>query len=215
MHPPAVTMGEAPPEPRVMRQNAPGSPGGAPSTPPPGFSGFVETHGIVSLEAEHFTQKVDHNGAGWEIIPGLGRTGDAVAIFPTTVASIDPARLAADAPRLEYQVFFSAAGDVTATLNLLPTQPIGGGNGLRLALALDDQAPETVTAGAEVGSRAWAQRVLNELVTASTTLHVPAPGMHRLQIYMVDAGVVLDKIVLARDGPPPGYLGPPETRVAQ
>lgn len=186
-----------------------------PAAVPAGIDGFVEANGVVSVEAEHYTQEVDRGGAGWEVIPGLGRTGDSVAVFPTTAVSIKPARLAADAPRLEYQVYFFTAGDVTAMVNLLPTQPIGAGNGLRLALAIDDDAPQMVTAGAEVGSRAWAQCVLSEVITAPVRLHVPSAGAHVLKIFMVDAGVVLDKIVIDCGGLKPDYLGPPETRVAK
>ena len=38
-------------------------------------------------------------------------------------------------------------------------------------------------------------------------------GAHNLKIYMVDAGVVLDKIVIDTGGLKPSYLGPPETRI--
>ena len=65
---------------------------------PAGYE-FIETNGVVSIEAEHFKSKQDRNGAGWEIIPGLGRTGDSVAVFPTTAQSIATNRLTTDAPR--------------------------------------------------------------------------------------------------------------------
>ncbi len=194
---------------------AAGKPASPPATAPAGFDGFVETDGVVSIEAKHYTQKVDRRGAGWEVVPGLGRTGDAVAIFPTTTASIGPAQLMTEAPRLDYRVYLSTIGEITVGVNLLPTQPIRTGNGLRLAVALDDQPPQLVTAGTEVGSPEWAQSVLNEVLTATVRLRVPAAGMHVLRVYMVDAGVVLDKIVINCGGLQPSYLGPPETRVAK
>ena len=98
-----------------------------------------------------------------------------------------------------------------ARLDLLPTQPIRTGAGLRLAAALDDQVPQILTTGAEVGSPAWAQSVLNEVVSASVRLRVPTAGAHVLRVFMVDAGVVLDKIVIDCGGLKPNYLGPPET----
>lgn len=39
-------------------------------------------------------------------------------------------------------------------------------------------------------------------------------GRHVLRVYMLDPGVVLDKIVLDAGGARPSYLGPPETRAA-
>jgi len=195
--------------------NAAEGPAHAPAKAPAGFDGFIETNGVVSIEAEHYTDKIDQGGAGWEVIPGLGRTGDAVAVFPTTAASLEPAQLMTDAPRLDYRVHLSTAGEITAIVNLLPTQPILTGNGLRLAVALDDQLPQLVTAGVEVGSPEWSQSVLNEVLAVSTRLRVPAAGAHVLKIYMVDPGVVVDKIVIDCGGLKPGYLGPPETRVAK
>jgi len=64
-----------------------------------------------------------------------------------------------------------------------------------------------------VPSRAWSLRVLNATTTGQTTLEVAAAGSHVLKIYMVDPGVVLDKIVLDVGGLRPSYLGPPETKV--
>ncbi|HEY0724041.1 MAG TPA: hypothetical protein VGD41_08685, partial [Pyrinomonadaceae bacterium] len=46
-----------------------------------------------------------------------------------------------------------------------------------------------------------------------STHDVATAGAHTLKIYMVDAGVVLDKIVIDTGGLKPSYLGPPETRV--
>jgi hypothetical protein len=138
-----------------------------------------------------------------------------MTVFPTTAASIDPMQLMTEAPRLDYRVYLSTVGEITAVVNLLPTQPIQTGNGLRLAVTFDDQPPQLVTASAEVGSPEWAQSVLNEVLTATARLRVPVAGAHVLKIYMVDAGVVLDKIVINCGGLRSSYLGPPETRMAK
>jgi hypothetical protein len=191
------------------------NPANVPGVASSGASGFVETGGVVSIEAEHFTGQVDRGKTGWKIIPGLGRTGDSVAVFPTTAASIEPANLLTSAPRLDYRVSFSTTGELRVRLDLLPTQPIRSGAGLRLAVAIDDQMPQILTAGAEVGSPAWAQSVLDEIVSTSVRLRVPTAGAHVFRVFMVDAGVVLDKIVIDCGGLKPSYLGPPETRLAK
>jgi hypothetical protein len=187
-----------------------------PRTPRPGdLSGFVEDRGVVSIEAEHFTNQVDRGGAGWRVIPGLGRTGDSVAVFPTTAPSVEPSRAARDAPVLEYSLYLFKPGRVTVNCYLVPTQPLQAGRGLRYAVGVDDEPAHAVAAGAgvEVTSRPWSLSVLNETMTGSTTHEVSTAGPHVLRIYMVDAGVVLDKIVVDAGGLRPSYLGPPETRV--
>jgi len=168
--------------------------------------------GFVSLEAEHFTRKVDRAGAAWEIIPGLGRTGEgSVAIFPTTASSLAPEKIALEAPRLDYDVRFATAGEFPVTVYLVPTHPLAGG-ALRFALALDDAPPQLVALEFKDGGADWARGVLDAARTATAKLAVPSPGAHTLKIFMVDAGVVLDKLVVDCGGLAPSYFGPPESR---
>jgi hypothetical protein len=188
-----------------------------PQTPRPNIRGFVEVGGGVAIEAEHFNGQVDRAGAGWRVIPGLGRTGDSVAVFPTTAPSVEPTRIKSDAPMLEYQLHLFKPGQVTVKCYLAPTQPLQIGRGLRYAVGLDDEPPQVVAVGAgvEVSSKPWSLNVLNATITGSTTHEVTTAGPHILKIYMVDAGVVLDKIVMDAGGVRPSYLGPQETAVLQ
>ncbi|HEX8070246.1 MAG TPA: glycosyl hydrolase 115 family protein [Pyrinomonadaceae bacterium] len=183
---------------------------------PESLTGFVESGGAVAIEAEHFTGRRDGARAAWQTIPGLGRTGDSVAVFPTDAASVAPERLARDAPALEYRLHLFSAGEFALTCYLLPTHPVRAARGLRFAVGLDDAPPQVVaaSAGVEVTSREWAQHVLDATTKATTTLRV-APGAHTLRVYMVDPGVVLDKLVLDTGGVRPSYFGPSETRVAR
>jgi len=174
---------------------------------------FVASNGVIAIEAEHFSNKTDRAGVGWQVIPGLGRTGDSVTIFPTTAASIDPARVSNDAPALEYQLNLFQEGKVTVTYYLVPTHPLQGSSGLRFAVAFDDQTPAVVTVGGEleVPSLAWSRNVLSATITGASSYRVTRAGPHVLRIYMIDPGVVLDKIVIDAGGIRPSYLGPPET----
>ena len=179
---------------------------------------FVESDGVVSILAGHFSGKVDRPGAAWRIVPGLGRTGDAVAVFPTTAPSVDPARAAIDAPSLQYNVYLFHAGEAGIRYNLIPTQPIRYGTSLRFAVAVDDEPARLVRVeagtGAEAGSsRAWQENVLDN-TTVAATRQILSAGAHTLRIYMVDPGVVLEKIVIDAGGLRPSYLGPPETLVS-
>lgn len=180
---------------------------------PKSLKGFVESGGVISMEAENFTKKIDRAGAGWQIIPGLGRTDDSVAIFPTTARSIDTKQLINQAPFLEYQFYVFTPGDFDVTCFLVPTQPLRAG-GLRYAIGLDESPPQIVIVGAdaEVSSRQWAQNVLNAATFGTNRISVSA-GQHKLKVYMIDAGVVIDKIVLNGGGLQPSYLAPPETAV--
>lgn len=180
---------------------------------PPNFAGFVESKGVISIEAEHFTAKTPANGADWEVIPGLGRSGDSVAIFPTTMPSVPLRQLLTNAPRLDYALWLTTTGQTAFYVYFLPTHPIIPGDRLRLAVGLDDDTPQPLEVIVKVGSPEWAQGVLNATRTASVKLAVHKPGAHTLRVYGVDPGVVIDKIVCDCGGLRPSYLGPPETCV--
>lgn len=162
-----------------------------------------------ALEAENFTRKVDRPSAGWQVIEGLGRTGKgAVALYPVTAPAINIHTLPQQAPRLEYEVNFPSAGEVTVHFYLIPTHPLIG-NTLRFAVALDNNAAQLVELDVKDGGTEWAQGVLNATRTVTANITVTHIGQQTLQIYGVDAGVLLDKIVVDVDGLPPSYLGLP------
>jgi hypothetical protein len=158
-----------------------------------------------ALEAESFTRKVNSANAVWELIPNLGRTGEgSVAVFPNVILKLE----ASQAPRLEYDVSFSKAGEFTLQAYLIPTHPLTGTE-LKFAVAIDDAVPQIVALDVKDGGKEWAQGVLNATRVATTKISVANAGKHTLKIYGVDAGVVLDKIVIDIDGLPETYLGLP------
>jgi hypothetical protein len=175
--------------------------------------GFVESDGVVAIEAEHFTSKQDRAGAGWQIIPGLGRSGNAMAVFPTIAPSIDLGSIVEKSPLLEYGTSLFSTSNVTVTCYLAPTHPVKYGKGLRYAVGFDNEEPHVVTIDTDVQSRNWSHNVLNSSATGVTTHVIAGDGPHVLKIYMIDPGVVLDKIVLDAGGLRPSYLGPEETRI--
>lgn len=187
----------------------------APWTPPaysPLAASAASAANFMAIEAERFTRKTDRPGVAWEVVPGLGRAGNSVTLFPTTASPIEADRLKTAAPRLDYVVTFPSAGEFTATIDLVPTHPISG-PALRFAIALDDASPRVVALEVKDGGPDWAQGVLNATRIATTTITVPTPGAHTLRVFGVDPGVVLDRIVIGPPGQvPPGYLGPADTR---
>jgi len=167
---------------------------------------------VIAIEAEHFSRNLGRGeAAAWQTIPGLGRTGEgSVAVFPTTAPVVELAKAATDAPRLDYAVNFTAAGEFTLQTYLIPTHPFAGGS-LRFAVALDEAAPQLVELVVQDGGAQWAQGVLNNTRIATTRLKVPMPGAHTLHIFGLEPGVVLDKLVIDCGGLKPSYLGPAET----
>jgi hypothetical protein len=143
----------------------------------------------------------------WVTIPGLGRTLSGVTAFPVTAPRQTPA---GDAPHLEYRMVLFAGGDVTVRAIVSPTLDVHA-NGLRYAVSFDDQPPYTVDIVADTTLRAWEQRVSDNANVTVTRHHLAGAGEHVLKFWMVDPGVVLQKLVVERGAVRPSYLGPAES----
>jgi hypothetical protein len=123
---------------------------------PAGAAQFAEKDGYVSIEAEHFTRNTAHGGAQWQVIPDWGRSGDSVAVYPVTTASIDsPGDIVAQAPRLEYDMTTTSFGQVEVTTYCVPTRRIHEGRGLRYAVAIDDEPPQIVDIARRSSESGW------------------------------------------------------------
>jgi hypothetical protein len=61
------------------------------------------------------------------------------------------------------------------------------------------------------GNREWEQSVKDASRTIRSSHKLAKAGHHTLKIWMVDPGVVLQKIVVDLGGLRPSYLGPPES----
>jgi hypothetical protein len=173
--------------------------------------GFVEAHGYVSIDAVHTERRVARGGARWRTVRGLGRRTGAVEAVPSTAVPVT-GDFAGRAPELRYRVRFANAGTFPVTVFRLPSLDERGLR--RVAVALDDQ-PATVLSGQAVatGNRgdAWARNVEEGVEKLTAAVTVAAPGEHVLRVFMVDAAIAVDQIVVDTGGLPATYLAPPES----
>lgn len=171
--------------------------------------GFVDAGGYVSIEAEHFTKAIDAPPIKWQVIPNLGRTLSGVTTFPTTAPSQTPG---GESPRLEYDMHLTEGGPVTVRAYLSPTLNFTRSDGLRYAISFDDEPPQIVNIHSDNTSvPGWEQMVGDNINIKSTKHELSQPGKHVLKFWMVDPGVVLQKLVVSRGDLPASYLGPPES----
>ncbi|MDO7851298.1 glycosyl hydrolase 115 family protein [Hymenobacter convexus] len=178
----------------------------------PAGTGFLESNGYVSIEAEHFTKAVNAGGITWQGLPDLGRTLGAVTTFPVTAAA--QATPGGASPHLEYRVTLTQPGPVTVRAYLAPTLDFTNSTGLRYAVSFDDEAPQIINLHTGLkpdnGNRPWEQAVADNIIIKASQ-HTVAAGPHVLKFWRVDAGVVLEKLVVHRGELPASYLGPPES----
>src|SRR6266581_2890590 len=172
------------------------------------LDGFVESDRYVSMEAVHYSKKVDGPSARWEKIDDLGRTLSSMSVFPVTAESVTPSR---DSPRLEYKLYLFDPRSVEVEAILAPTLNFVPGRGLRYAISFDDEAPQVIDALAQNSVEAWGTSVKDSVRKVRSTHLLAKSGYHTLKVWMVDPGVVLQKLVVNLGGVKPSYLGPPES----
>jgi len=176
--------------------------------------GFVEGDGVVSIEPEHYARKTEVGPNRWIKIEDYGRTLSGMrAEAPPHAPSLTPGK---DSPSLEYQTYLFSTGAVEVVAITSPTLNFVPGRGLRLAVSFDDQPPQIVdivpaTADAGDSNRSWEESVKVNARYTTAKLNIEKPGYHTLKFWMVDPGVVLQKIVVNTGGLKPSYLGPPES----
>jgi len=181
---------------------------------PENVRGFVESNGYVSIEAAHFSNISNKDHAKWIEVEDFGHTlsGMRATAIPATPV-LTPGK---DSPVIEYDLylFSDTAVDVITyvapTLNFLPGRPV------RYGVSFDDQEPQIITLvpadfDARNGNRNW-ERTVSDNYRLTNSRH-PALGIgyHTLKIWMIDPGVVLQKIVVNTGGLKSSYLGPPES----
>ena len=177
------------------------------------LQGFVESDGCVSMEAEHFTKNSDAGANRWIKIPNYGLTLSAMRADGPVDVQATPEK---DSPCLEYKMYLFNAGKVGVETTVGPTLNFIPGRPLRYAVSFDDETPQVVTIvpanfNAQNGNRDWEESVMNNCRHVTLSEVIATPDYHTLKIWMVDPGVVVEKIVVNTGGVRPSYLGPPES----
>lgn len=172
---------------------------------------FYEKNGYVSIQADHFSKAISANGISWLVLPDHGRTGSAITTFPVTSANQEPGL---STPHVQYEIYNYSKGDVKINAYFSPTLNFHNTEkGLQYAISVDDEKPQIISINNDDNNgRIWNGWVANNIIIKTSNHNVLAPGRHTIKYWMVNPGVVLQKLVADFGGEKPGYFGPPETK---
>ncbi|MFC5458724.1 hypothetical protein [Massilia niabensis] len=169
---------------------------------------FVETDGMVSIEAASHARAVAPTGRRWLLVPDHGRTGSGMTTLPVDAPALAPGR---DGMRLEYRMQLATAGKVQVQTILAPTLKFQPGKGFRFAVSIDDETPQIVNVHADESEQHWSKIVSDGAAVFTTTHTIDKPGAKTLKVWAIDPGLVVQKMVVNLGGLKPTYLGPPES----
>ena len=181
---------------------------------PKSLKGFVEGNRYVSIEAEHYTQKTDSGSKGWIKIEDYGRT---LSGMRANAPADEPAALPGkNSPCLEYKMYLFDKGTVNVEGIFSPTLNFMANRGLHYAVSFDNEEPQMITLvpadyNAQNGNRDWERSVVDNARYSYSKHEISKSGYHTLKIWMIDPGVVMEKIVVDLGGVKSSYLGPPES----
>ncbi|WP_417941184.1 glycosyl hydrolase 115 family protein [Flavobacterium sp. RS13.1] len=178
------------------------------------IKGFIESGGLISIEAEHFTTNKENGVRKWIKVEDYGLTLSGMrATAPANAAAAVPGK---DAPFMEYPVYLFSKDSVEITLITSPLLNYMPDRDIKIAVSFDDEAPTYITNVPDKfkvhwSNPAWAKTVVKQARQCKATLKIPNPGAHKLKVWMIDPGVVVQKIVLDTGGVKQSHLGPTES----
>ena len=123
-------------------------------------------------------------------IAGLGYQ-DGVLVQPFDIPSYD----VESAPYVEYDLDIQV-GNSWIEIRTLPTLHIYEGRDARYAVQLDDGQPQVFSIHAGDFTSEWRLNVLRGYASRNISIPASAKGHHRLRIYLLDPGIVLQEILI-------------------
>ncbi|MDB4286310.1 T9SS type A sorting domain-containing protein, partial [bacterium] len=155
---------------------------------------FLEIGGQVVFEAENFSANIARNGKQWSNISYAGAIDDVVEAGPNTGVNI-LSNYATTSPELQYEISFSTPGTYYIWLRMYSRGATddeihGGLNGNESA----DSDKIIATAGLLTWH--WTKTTSDG---NDASVIVPTAGLHTLNLWMQEDGVLIDRILMTDD----------------
>lgn len=174
---------------------------------------FLEHEGYVAMEAEHYSRSKSVAEGAFRILKPYGRSGSAVKVYPATADFLS----AGERPYVEYDFWIHREGEYHLCFYLAPTTPVVFERKQYIGYAVNGEGLQILNTVREPDipfflSPQWSREALCNIKLAETYAHC-REGRNRLRFYGMSPAVVLERIVLCREGMElqASYLGPAES----
>jgi len=167
------------------------------------IKGNVISNGFVIIEADDFTNKHESKGVLWKVIPKYGKTQSGIKTFPS---NHEPIELLDSNPYVEYSFHSFDTGWVELHCLLSPTLDYMNKGGIRFAVGLNDEKPQTINMHTQGTSQNWNRWVGDNIIKTISKHYISKVGQNKIRFYAIDAGIVLQRLIIDQGGLHTGYL---------
>lgn len=172
---------------------------------------YLDRQDMIVMDAAGYIQKHDTEKGAYQVIPGYGKYGCGVKVFPSTAVFTE----SEERPSLTWQFQIPQAGEYQVDLLVAPTNSVVSRQGMYVLVrnnCAEQQKLEIVAPDFRAGENSdprWTQGVLDQIRVCSLRLPFEA-GLQQLTVEALEAGVVLEQIRIHRPQTQvqPSYLGP-------
>ncbi|MEX2585003.1 MAG: glycosyl hydrolase 115 family protein [Balneolaceae bacterium] len=173
---------------------------------------FIETNGVISMEASRYSNKQRGKTASWRPVHGLGRSGSAMLLEPMQGWYIEElSQVRRNSPVLDYEIVVLEGGTAEVIVEAVPAYPLETSRPLRCAISIGDEDPRWITFEmGEPDTQPWEDNVLESRMIGTGELNLD-PGTYRFRLWGTDPSVSVDRITMDFGGLKPSYVGPPQT----
>ncbi|QJD95239.1 hypothetical protein HH214_04780 [Mucilaginibacter robiniae] len=181
------------------------------------YKGFAEHDGYISIYAKNYQAIQQSGNQHWKLITSPSATEQSVQALPLQFNAAGMENMSEAAiksrPVVAYNFYTFDSSPAEVKVYTLPTFPLNKNFKMRYAVSVDD-GPVSIFDFKTVGrSEEWKQNVLSNSTMRSMHISALKLGKHVLRIYMIDPGVVLDRILINLNNSKPFYGLLPETRL--
>jgi hypothetical protein len=173
---------------------------------------YVENNGYLSFEARRYAVIGDSTGPfQWKRYDDMGRIGEVLSASLPHIGvkpmKPDLAIIKKEAHFVEYHFYTFTSAAPKLTVLSVPTHPVNNNFSNRYAVCVDDGPLTLVDFKTEGRSEEWKRNVLSNRAERKVQLQYLDKGLHKLKVYCVDPGVMLEEIRIDLGGLKQAYGG--------
>ncbi|HUP13114.1 MAG TPA: glycosyl hydrolase 115 family protein, partial [Niastella sp.] len=159
----------------------------------------LEVNGHVTIDASRYAVIGDSSGTfQWKRDTDMGRNDRVLSASLPEIGdkamSADLATIKKEAHIVEYHFYTFTPSSPIMTVFSVPAHPVNNNFSNRYAVSVDDGPLTLVDFKTEGRSEEWKKNVLSNRAKRNVQLQYLDKGLHKLRIYCVDPGVMLEEI---------------------